>query len=148
MYNILNSLSSVNLYTELATVIRLTVVVFFFLIWHPDVYNCHNSNIQLSPEGEVNRGGYIPRREVYIHRSSPTVRGIVVLVFTKSDGLKNASSLMPTISSSESFAKRRAIFLSVRKTVNIQGYSKLIKANQNARKLLSTDLENAFAFLA
>ena len=27
-------------------------------------------------------------------------------------------------SSSETFAKRRAIFLSVRKTVNIQGYSK------------------------
>ena len=24
--------------------------------------------------------------EVYIHRSSPTLRGIVVLVFTKSDG--------------------------------------------------------------
>ena len=30
MYHILNSISSVNLYTELATVIRLTVVVFFF----------------------------------------------------------------------------------------------------------------------
>ena len=29
---------------------------------------------------------------------------------------------MATISSSETFAKRRAIFLSVRKTVNIQGY--------------------------
>ena len=42
--------------------------------------------IQLSPEGEVNSDGYIPRREVYIHRSSPTLRGIVVLVFTKSDG--------------------------------------------------------------
>jgi len=32
---------------------------------------------------------------------------------------------MATISSSETFAKRRAIFLSVRRTVNIQGYSKL-----------------------
>ena len=30
MYNILNSISSVNLYTELATVIHLAVVVFFF----------------------------------------------------------------------------------------------------------------------
>ena len=29
MYNILNSISSVNLYTELATVIRLAVVFFF-----------------------------------------------------------------------------------------------------------------------
>ena len=54
MYNILNSISFVNLYTELATVIRLAVVVvfsFFFLIWHPDVYNCHNNdnnNIQLA----------------------------------------------------------------------------------------------------
>ena len=54
MYNILNSISFVNLYTELATVIRLAVVVvfsffffffFFSLIWHPDVYNCHNNNI-------------------------------------------------------------------------------------------------------
>ena len=32
--------------------------------------------------------------------------------------------LMASISSSETFAKRLAIFLSVRKTVNIQGYSK------------------------
>ena len=32
---------------------------------------------------------------------------------------------MATIYFSETFAKRRAIFLSVRKTVNIQGYSKL-----------------------
>ena len=30
MYNIINSISSVNLYTELATVLRLAVVVFFF----------------------------------------------------------------------------------------------------------------------
>ena len=49
---------------------------------------------------------------------------------------------MATISSSETFAKRRAIFLSVRKTVNGQGYSELQGANQNARKLLSTDLIN------
>ena len=55
----------------------------------------------------------------------------------------NAALLMATISSSETFAKRRAIFLSVRKTVNIQGYSKLRPgANQNARKLPSTDLVN------
>ena len=33
MYNILNSLSSVNLHTELATVIRLAVVGFFFLFF-------------------------------------------------------------------------------------------------------------------
>ena len=31
MCNILNSISFVNLYTDLATVIRLAVVVFFFL---------------------------------------------------------------------------------------------------------------------
>ena len=51
----------------------------------------HFNNIQLSPEGEVNSGGYIQCAEmqsveVYIHRSSVTLRGIVVLVFTKSDG--------------------------------------------------------------
>ena len=33
MYNILNSISFVNLYTELATVIRLAVVVFFFFFF-------------------------------------------------------------------------------------------------------------------
>ena len=57
--------------------------------------------------------------------------GIVVLVFTK--------SLMATISSSETFAKRRAIFLSVRKTLNIQGYSKLrepIKTRENCYPLI------------
>ena len=32
MYNILNSISFVNLYTDLATVIRLAVVVFFFFL--------------------------------------------------------------------------------------------------------------------
>ena len=41
-------------------------------------------SIQLSPKGEVNSGGYnyTERRgiKVYIHRSSPTLRGIVVLV--------------------------------------------------------------------
>ena len=41
---------------------------------------------------------------------------------------------MTTISSSETFAKQRAIFLSIHKTVNIQGYSKLrepIKTRKN-----------------
>ena len=33
MYNILNSISFVNLYTELATVIRLAVVVVFFFFF-------------------------------------------------------------------------------------------------------------------
>ena len=49
---------------------------------------------------------------------------------------KNTSST----SSCETFAKQRAIFLSVHKTVNIHGYSTL--ANQNTRKLLSIDLVN------
>jgi len=69
-------------------------------------------------------------------------RGIYPPLFTDPEGdscfsiyqigwIKNAASLMATISSSETFAKRRgAIFLSVRKTVNSQG------------KLLSTDLVN------
>ena len=51
---------------------------------------------------------------------------------------KNAASLMATISS-ETFAKRRAIFLSVRKTVNIQGYSELrepIKMHENCYPLI------------
>ena len=76
-----------------------------------------------------------PRVSVYIHRSSPTLRGIVVVVFTKSDGSKNAV----LISSSETFAKRRAIFLSVGKTVNSQGYSELrepIKTRENCYALI------------
>ena len=73
--------------------------------------------------------------EVYIHHSSPPLRGIVVLVFTKSDGQKNAV----LISSCETLAKQRAIFLSVRKTVNIQGYSELwepIKTRENCYLLI------------
>ena len=75
----------------------------------PYLHPTHQCLIQVSPEGEVNSGGYIPRRE-------------------------NSASLMATISCSKTFAKRRAIFLSVRKTVNIQGYFKLrepIKTREN-----------------
>ena len=53
--------------------------------------------------------------------------------------IENVASLMATISSSETFAKRRAIFLSVRKTVNIHGYSKLrepIKTHENCYPLI------------
>ena len=53
--------------------------------------------------------------------------------------IKNAASLMATISSSETFAKRRAILLSVRKTVNSQGYSELpdaIKTRENCYPLI------------
>ena len=63
-------------------------------------------------------------------------RGIYPPLFTDPEGdtcfsiyqirwIKNAASLMATISSSETFAKRRVIFLSFRKTVNSQGYSEL-----------------------
>ena len=48
------------------------------------------NNIQLVPKGEVNSGGYIQTEarsvELYIERSSPTLTGIVVFVFTKSVG--------------------------------------------------------------
>ena len=46
---------------------------------------------------------------------------------------------MATVSSSETFAKRRTIFLSVHITVNIQEYSKLqepIKTNENCYPLI------------
>ena len=63
------------------------------------------------------------------------LRRIYPLLFTDPEGdscfciyqirwKKNAAPLMAAISFSETFAKRRTIFLSVRKTVNIQGYSK------------------------
>ena len=77
-------------------------------------------------------------------------RGIYPPLFTDPEGdscfciyqirwIKNAASLMATISSSETFAKRRAIFVSVRKTVNIQGYSELrelIKTRENCYPLI------------
>jgi len=51
---------------------------------------------------------------------------------------------MSTISSSsETIAKRGTIFLTIRKTVNIQGYSKLREPIRTPEKLLSTDLVNA-----
>ena len=46
---------------------------------------------------------------------------------------------MATISSSETFAKRRAIFVSIRKTVNSQEYSELpepIKKCENCYPLI------------
>ena len=77
-------------------------------------------------------------------------RGIYPPLFTDPKGdscfsiyqirrIKNAASLMATSSSSETFAKRRAIFLSVRKTVNSQGYSELrepIKTRENCYPLI------------
>ena len=77
-------------------------------------------------------------------------RGIYPPLFTDPEGdscfsiyqtrwIKNAASLMATIFSSETFAKRRAIFLSVRKTVNSQGYSELrepIKTRENCYPLI------------
>ena len=77
-------------------------------------------------------------------------RGICPPLFTDPEGdscfsiyqirwIKNAASLMATISSSETFAKRRAIFLSVCKTVNSQGYSELqepIKTRENCYPLI------------
>ena len=48
---------------------------------------------------------------------------------------------MATISSSETFTKRRVIFLCVHRTEDVHGY--VIGANQNVRKLIwSTDLVN------
>ena len=77
-------------------------------------------------------------------------RGIYPPLFTDPEGdscfsiyqirwIKNAASLMATISSSETFVKRRAIFLSVRKTVNSQVYSELrepIKMRENCYPLI------------
>ena len=77
-------------------------------------------------------------------------RGIYPPLFTDPEGdscfsiyqirwIKNATSLISTISSSETFAKRRAIFLSVRKTVNSQVYSELrepIKTRENCYPLI------------
>ena len=53
--------------------------------------------------------------------------------------IKNAASLMATVSSLETFAKQSAIFLSVRKTVSIRRYSKLrepIKPRKNCYPLI------------
>jgi len=57
------------------------------------------------------------------------------ITINQMDKKKNPSS----ISSSETFVKGRAIFLSFHKTVNIQGYSKLrepIKMHENCNPLI------------
>ena len=51
-------------------------------------YTAGNGCIILSPKGRMNIVRYIARTgsvEVYIDRSSPTLRGKAVLVYTKSD---------------------------------------------------------------
>ena len=77
-------------------------------------------------------------------------RGMYPPLFTDPEGdscfsiyqirwIKNAASLMATISSSETFAKRPVIVLSFRKTVNSQGYSELrepIKTRENCYPLI------------
>ena len=104
--------------------------------------NCGRLNsIQLFPEGEVNSGGYIPRREAsrYIPPLFTDPEGDSCFSIYQIRWIKNAASLMATISSSETFAKRRAIFLSVRKTVNSQGYSESrepIKMRENCYPLI------------
>ena len=108
------------------------------LAW-PWIFLSMNIDIQLSPEGEVNSGGYIPRCEALRYISTalhtdPEVDScfsIYQIRWIK----KNASS----ISSPETFAKRRTVFPSIRKTVNIQGYSKLrepIKMCKNCSPLI------------
>ena len=65
--------------------------------------------------------------------------GVVCFSIYQIRWIENAASLMATISSSETFVKRRAIFLSVRKTVNSQGYSELwepIKTRENGYPLI------------
>ena len=56
---------------------------------------------------------------------------------------------MATISSSETFAKRRANFLALRKTVNIQAYSKLrepIKTRENCHALIKFNYLKSLLF--
>ena len=78
----------------------------------------------------------IPRREASRYISSP--EGDSCFSIYQIRWIKNASS----ISSSETFAKRRAIFLSVLKTSEYPWIFRVTGANQSARKLLSTDLVN------
>ena len=87
---------------------------------------------------------------VDIHRDAKR-RGIYPPLFTDPEGdscfsiyeirsIKNATALMATISSSETFVKRRAIFLSV--SSEYPRIFRVTGANQNAQKLPSTDLVN------
>ena len=87
------------------------------------------NNIQLSTEGEVNSGGYIARREAsrYISTALTDPEGDNCFSIYQIRWIKKCCFINGTISSSETFAKRRAIFTG---------------ANQNVRKLLSTDLVN------
>ena len=96
-----------------------------------------DDSIQLSPEGEVNSGGYIQRREasryisIALHRSEgDSCFSIYQIRWIK----KCCFNFFFW-----TFAKRRAIFLFVRKTVNSQGYSELrepIKTRENCYPLI------------
>ena len=80
---------SSNSSSKVVTSVILTLVTVYLCLACPISISRNNSQnvvgniIQLSPKGEVNSGGYIPRRsedrdrsvEVYIHCSSPTLRG-------------------------------------------------------------------------
>ena len=80
------------------------------------------------------RGIYPP---LFIHPEGDSCFSIYQIIW-----ITNAASLMATISSSETFAKRCAIFLAVLKTVNSQGYSELREPIKTRENLLSTDLVN------
>ena len=102
--------------------------------------------IQLSPEEEVSSDGYVTRREASRYISTALHRpwggGIVVLVFTKSDWWKNAVS----------FNGQNLLVWNVCVTTRHfslrsqnRGYPRIFRvtgANQNAQKLLPTDLVN------
>ena len=117
-----------------------------FVSWEYELSTFHSNNttprltkekstndIQLFPEREVNSGGYI-YPPLFTDLEGDSCFNIYQIRW-----IKYAASLMNTISSSETFAKRRAIFLSVRKTVSSQGYSELrepIKTRENCYPLI------------
>ena len=108
-------------------------------LWAWCVWFAALNDIQLSLEGEVNSGGYIPRRDsvkVYIHRSSPTFWGIVVLVFTESWIKKCFFNFF------WNFCETTCHFSLRSQNNEYPGIFRVMGANQNARKLLSTDLVN------
>ena len=108
--------------------------------------NNNDNYKQLSPEGEVNSGLRREASRYYIHHSSPTLRRIVVLVFTKSDGQKNAVLINDHNLFFKNFQETTCHFSLRLQNSEYPRIFQVTGANQNARKLLSTDLVNTNVF--
>ena len=102
------------------------------------------NSIQLSPEGKVNNGGYIPRREASRYISTALLRpwGDSCFSIYQMRWIKKCRFINGHHFLFWNFRERRAIFSPFAKQWISSEYPRIVQvtgANQNGRKLLSTD---------